>query len=266
MYYRIPQEFKENEPFCLWRIENDKKVPYQITGQRADSSNPATFAGYDDVMACFDDRYLGIGVLTTTFTKIDIDDCVEDGTLSPLAEEVVDAINSYTEFSPSGTGIHIICYTPGIRYDKSRYYMNNRAIGMEVYVPGQTNRFFTVTGDVFRDMVLKSAQRKSRRFSKNIWCARNQIVKQSMLPEAICLMIRCSKKPMHPNKDRSSTICGRDTGMANMEASRNRIWHLRPCSHSGAAAITIRSTDYSEGLLCTVPNGMNATAQKPMGI
>lgn len=152
MYDRIPQEFKENEPFCLWRIENDKKVPYQITGQRADSSNPATFAGYDDVMSCFDDRYLGIGVLTTTFTKIDIDDYVEDGTLSPLAEEVVDAINSYTEFSPSGTGIHIICYTPGIRYDKSRYYMNNRAIGMEVYVPGQTNRFFTVTGDVFRDM------------------------------------------------------------------------------------------------------------------
>ena len=45
MYDRIPQEFKENEPFCLWRIENDKKVPYQITGQRADSSNPATFAG-----------------------------------------------------------------------------------------------------------------------------------------------------------------------------------------------------------------------------
>lgn len=44
MYNRIPQEFKENEPFCLWRIEKDKKIPYQITGQRADSSNPATFA------------------------------------------------------------------------------------------------------------------------------------------------------------------------------------------------------------------------------
>ena len=22
MYDRIPQEFKENEPFCLWRIES----------------------------------------------------------------------------------------------------------------------------------------------------------------------------------------------------------------------------------------------------
>ena len=130
MYDRIPQKLKENEPFCLWRVDNDKKVPYQITGQCASTSDPSTFAGYDDAMACLDDRYLGIGVLNTTFTKIDIDDCVEDGKLTPFAEEVVDAISSYTEFSPSGTGIHIICYTPGIRYDKHRYYMNNRSIGM----------------------------------------------------------------------------------------------------------------------------------------
>jgi len=152
MYDRIPQKLKENEPFCLWRVDNDKKVPYQITGQCASTSDPSTFTGYDDVMACFDDRYLGIGVLNTIFTKIDIDDCVEDGKLTPFAEEVVNAINSYTEFSPSGTGIHIICYTPDIRYDKRRYYMNNRSIGMEIYIPGQTNRFFTVTGNVLRDM------------------------------------------------------------------------------------------------------------------
>ena len=152
MYGNIPQKLKDNEPFCLWRIDDDKKVPYQITGQCASTSDPSTFAGYEDVMVCFDDRYLGIGVLNTTLTKIDIDDCVQDGVLSPFADEIIEAVNSYTELSPSGTGIHIICYTPGIRYDKTCYYMNNRAIGMEIYIPGQTNRFFTVTGNVIRDM------------------------------------------------------------------------------------------------------------------
>ena len=151
MFDRIPQTLKENEPFCLWRIENDKKIPYQITGQCASTSIPSNFAGYDDVMANINDSYLGIGVLNTTFTKIDIDDCVEDGTLSPFSEEIIDAIDSYTEFSPSGTGIHIICYTPDIHYDKKRYYINKRSIGMEIYIPGETNRFFTVTGDVLRD-------------------------------------------------------------------------------------------------------------------
>lgn len=134
----------------MWRNENGRKIPYQISGMRASASDPSTFAGFDDVMEVFGDSYTGIGVLTTTFTKIDIDDCVKDGALSPVAEEIVNAVDSYTELSPSGTGIHIICYTPHIDFDRSRYYFNNRKNGLEVYVPGETNRFFTVTGDVIR--------------------------------------------------------------------------------------------------------------------
>ena len=35
-------------------------------------------------------------------------------------------------------------------YDKTVYYINNRKHGLEVYLPGATNRFVTVTGDVYR--------------------------------------------------------------------------------------------------------------------
>ena len=35
-------------------------------------------------------------------------------------------------------------------YDKTVYYINNRSKGLEVYMPGATNRFVTVTGDVYR--------------------------------------------------------------------------------------------------------------------
>ena len=132
MYEHIPQSLKDNEPFCLWRNENGRKIPYQISGMRASASDPSTFAGFDDVMEVFDDSYTGIGVLTTTFTKIDIDDCVKDGVLSTFAKEIVSAVDSYTELSPSGTGIHIICYTPHIDFDSSRYYFNNRKNGLEI--------------------------------------------------------------------------------------------------------------------------------------
>ena len=129
MFDSIPQSLKGNEPFCLWRNEGGRKIPYQINGQRAAASDPSTFAPYEDVMDCFDSSYDGIGVLTITFTKIDIDECVKDGVLSPLADEIVKTIDSYTELSPSGTGIHIICYTPGIDFDRNRYYFNNRKYG-----------------------------------------------------------------------------------------------------------------------------------------
>ena len=35
-------------------------------------------------------------------------------------------------------------------FDKTVYYINNRSKHLEVYMPGATNRFVTVTGDVYR--------------------------------------------------------------------------------------------------------------------
>ena len=37
----------------------------------------------------------------------DVDGCVHDGKLDEWAQEIVDELDSYTELSPSGTGIHI---------------------------------------------------------------------------------------------------------------------------------------------------------------
>ena len=40
---------------------------------------------------------------------IDLDHVVcADGTLEPFAEEIVQSMNSYTEYSPSGTGLHVL--------------------------------------------------------------------------------------------------------------------------------------------------------------
>ena len=49
---------------------------------------------------------------TLRVSGIDLDHVVrEDGTLEPFAAEIVELMNSYTEYSPSGTGLHILCKT-----------------------------------------------------------------------------------------------------------------------------------------------------------
>jgi putative DNA primase/helicase len=55
------------------------------------------------------------------------------------------------EHSPSGKGLHIFFKATGFNFDKTKYYINNRKLGVEVYVAGATNRFVTVTGNVFAD-------------------------------------------------------------------------------------------------------------------
>ena len=82
---------------------------------------------------------------------IDLDHCIEDGKLLTWAQAIVDRFGTtYIEVSPSGTGIRIFCLLPdGFTYDTQTYYIKKGDI--EVYIPGHTNRFLTVTGNALTD-------------------------------------------------------------------------------------------------------------------
>lgn len=155
MYNKLPSELKENGLFCLWRYEERDgkitKVPYRLNGSCADSTKKQDFADFRLVTNAVS-GYDGIGMgVFGTYCAIDIDHCVAGGKLTSMAQDIVDAMNSYTEFSPSGTGIRIIFKVLGLSYDKKRCYINNRKIGLEVYVTGMTSRFVTLTGNAIRE-------------------------------------------------------------------------------------------------------------------
>ncbi len=152
----LPARLREQGLFCCWRYEErggkKTKVPYNPrTGGRAQSTNPATFAPLDVALAAAErDGYAGVGVgVFGSLGAIDIDHCVnEDGELSPMAYDIMDTIQGYTEFSPSGKGLRILFTVPeGFQYDKARYYINNQKAGLEVYIAGATQKFVTVTGN-----------------------------------------------------------------------------------------------------------------------
>lgn len=151
MYENLPKELKENALFCLWKYEmrngRKTKVPYQTNGKRADSSNKACFSDFDTV-ANLTQSYDGIGMgMFQPFVAVDIDHCVDGGKLSDMATDIVETLNSYTEYSPSESGVRIVAKADSLSYDKVKYYINNQKIGLEVYVAGMTNKFVTLTGN-----------------------------------------------------------------------------------------------------------------------
>lgn len=154
-YERIPASLRAAGRFCLWKYEDRAgqrtKVPYSPGGGMASANKPHTFADFSRAETVLNRRpgkYSGLGVgLFGDLVGIDIDHCVEDGNLSPLAQDIVDLVGSYTELSPSGTGVHILCRAPGLAFDKAKYYTKNPHNGVEVYAAGHTNRFLTLTGD-----------------------------------------------------------------------------------------------------------------------
>src|SRR5215210_6133609 len=139
----MPQELKEVDQWVGWRWkqigEKRTKVPYDLkTGRAASSDDPGTWApysgteGHENIGFVFseDDSYCGI----------DLDGCVdpETGEITKLARQIIDRMDSYTEISPSGTGVKIFIegVVPGPR-------RKNPKKKIEVY---DRRRFFTVTG------------------------------------------------------------------------------------------------------------------------
>ena len=87
------------------------------TGSKASTTNPDTWGTYDQALEYYEEfKESGCRRLGFVFTKsdpyvgIDLDDCrnTQTGDIEPWAQEIVQDLNSYTEVSVSGTGLHII--------------------------------------------------------------------------------------------------------------------------------------------------------------
>src|SRR5919112_597016 len=133
--------------WLCWRSEErdgkPTKIPYSpITGGRASSTTPATWAGYEEaVRACKEEGYTGVGFVFTPeddLCGVDLDGCLDPLTeeIEPWAWTIIEELDSYTEISPSGKGVHILVRAalPEGRNRKGRF---------EAYDRG---RYFTVTG------------------------------------------------------------------------------------------------------------------------
>ena len=109
----IPAELRDLRRWVLWKRELKEgrwtKVPYQTNGRRASSTDPSQWAPFPDVVACFTrSGFDGIGFVLTAdcpYVGIDLDKCTDHaaGEIKPWAREFIEQINSYSEFSPSGS-------------------------------------------------------------------------------------------------------------------------------------------------------------------
>lgn len=153
-YSTIPKFMQEHGRFCLWKLVmkpskvKPDKIPYRINGKRADTTNPQHYSSFEDTVEAFaKGGYAGIGIeCFEPLRLVDVDDCIVNGKLDARGQDIVDTLDSYTELSSSGNGIHIFILADGFTYNSERYYINNRNTHVEVYAPDVTGKFLTLTG------------------------------------------------------------------------------------------------------------------------
>ena len=149
----FPEELRSLRQWVCYRREERggelTKVPYSPTsGDHARSNSPETWSAFSEAAwAKATEEHDGIGFVFTgedPFCGVDLDGCrdPETGEVDAGAMEIVRALDSYTEISPSGRGLHII--VRGELPEGRRGW----GAGHGMYDRG---RFFTMTGRLLSD-------------------------------------------------------------------------------------------------------------------
>jgi putative DNA primase/helicase len=137
---------------ATWVGHKDKVPKNPRTGANASTTDASTWAsasaawgakkrhGWDGIGYVFT---IGSGVV-----GVDLDDCFEPGPdgmrhWKPWARDVAQCLDSYTEYSPSRNGVHILAR------GTIPHSITKNKIGFEMY---NEARYFTVTGQVIGDV------------------------------------------------------------------------------------------------------------------
>jgi putative DNA primase/helicase len=145
----IQVELRERKQWLNWKYtyeperNPDKpwtKPPFQVNGSHAKSNDPNTWTSFERAMSHVGD-FDGVGYCPADqdpYTLIDLDHCRDPltGEIAAWAQRIIDILDSYTEISPTGTGIRIIT--------KGKLPPTGRKKGnVEMY---QTGHYLTITG------------------------------------------------------------------------------------------------------------------------
>lgn len=144
----IPAELRTLPTWIRWKSVPDtpkpRKIPVRPSAPDcAKSNDPSTWGTFGDAFSNVGkDGTCGVGfVFSGDYFGIDLDGCLtEEGRPDAKAADLISRFSTYTEISPSGTGLHLI----GRGTLKGHRGMNRS--GVELYDKG---RYFTMTGNAF---------------------------------------------------------------------------------------------------------------------
>ena len=144
----------EQKCWVNWKLEKNKdgkldKVPKRSNGQgNAKPNDPSTWSTFAEVDAVRN-RFSGVGVMFNgKLLGVDLDHCILNGEVSEEIASFIEKAHTYTEISPSGTGLHVyLPLTEPMTLIRNR---SPRGIGSdyEVYVTG---RWFTYTENPWKE-------------------------------------------------------------------------------------------------------------------
>lgn len=191
--------------WVIWQyLENEEggkpvKMPYGREGNPAKVSDPTTWLPYEDAQRiCGEYDLEGVGIMFDgSFLGVDLDNCVEDREIvDPVVAAFVAIADTYTEISPSGTGLHLLFNLAGPYKAKK-----NRHGNYEVYTH---DRYFTFTGNLF-----------------------NQNLVRTVTPEEVEHLLEAIGYPWHPVKSAVDNVVFGNATNLDQEIAKEKMFNSK---------------------------------------
>ena len=176
----IPKELREMPHWVCFRLDDitdpatgqpkidpltgcvkKNKVPIRLNGENASSTNPKQWTSFEKACAAAVNLDgIGFQLGFSGYAGIDLDHCIIDGVLEDWAKTVIDSFSSYTEYSVSRTGVHILV--------KGQVKKGRKHGNFEAY---SSARYFTMSGAPFpgSNLAIESRQDELTTFVKRVF-------------------------------------------------------------------------------------------------
>jgi putative DNA primase/helicase len=165
------------------------KPPYRVASGlpaiKADKTNPENWVTFEEAWGAYERGEVdAIGFVVSKdepFFIVDFDGVIDrdTGEINPAAAEVIHALDSYTELSCSGTGVHVIGH--GAKPEYAGCKSNKLGFDLEIY---DSARFVVMTGERMSEVTgPKDRQDELLSLCRKLWPKRERLY---------------SKRPTHP--------------------------------------------------------------------
>jgi len=163
----IPDYLKARQQWVVWgkrstqgidALQKDgrlNKIPFNSrTGKNAASNKPNTWGTFEDAVITYQSGwYNGVGFMFAKGDRlvgIDLDHCLSStNTPNPQTQDILSHFeNTFTEISPSGDGLHILCFGLALHCGKGQRNKWIEIYGKDIHGK-RSNRYFCMTGNQF---------------------------------------------------------------------------------------------------------------------
>ena len=210
-------------------------------------------------------------VLAAGYCGVDFDNVIDEaGNVAPFAAAILERLDTYTEYSPSGRGLHALLYCGDLLeagQDFGKQFLLDKAgnitdeagkaYELEVYFYRNGGRYFTVTGNAYQDKPINRTKGGTLRAIFDEYTEKTNAYRAAKLPASVGSVTRTAAQGNAATEDGDRKMIESALAAIDPSALDFGEWAATMTALKVLGFDQVEAEAWSSGGLCGAPNPKN---------